>query len=120
MAAFSFKWVLSYAVKTIIGCCVVGPISCTSKNGDTVSCNHVSVEKAGSQNLGKHHFSVINEVKGTGIKDMLNKRLSCRFHWISTSKKFDEMLNLSDKLSWEDQKFLRLMEKEVTKEDGHY
>ena len=30
------------------------------------------------------------------------------------------MLNLSHELSWEDQKFLRLMEKEVTKEDGHY
>ena len=30
------------------------------------------------------------------------------------------MLNLSDELSWEDQKFLRLMEKEVTKEGGHY
>ena len=79
MAAFSFKWVLSYAVKTIFGCCVVGPISCTSKNGDTVSCNHVSVEEAGSQNLGKHHFSVINEVKGTGIKDMLNKSYHADF-----------------------------------------
>ena len=30
------------------------------------------------------------------------------------------MLNLSDELSWEYQKFLRLMEKEVTKEDGHH
>ena len=33
---------------------------------------------------------------------------------------FDKMLNLSDELSLEDQKFLRLMEKEVTMEDGHY
>ena len=30
------------------------------------------------------------------------------------------MLNLSNELSCEDQKFLRLIEKEVTKEDGHY
>ena len=37
-----------YAVKTILGWCVVGPISCSSKNEDKVSCNHVSVEEAGS------------------------------------------------------------------------
>ena len=30
------------------------------------------------------------------------------------------MLNLSNGLSWEDQKFLRLIEKEVTMEDVHY
>ena len=29
-----------YVVKTILGWCVVGPIFCTSKNGDKVSCNH--------------------------------------------------------------------------------
>ena len=45
-----------YAVKTILGWCVVGPISHSSKNLDKVSCNHVLVEEAGSQNLGKHHF----------------------------------------------------------------
>ena len=52
---------------------MVGPIAYSSKNGDKVSCNGVPVEKAGSQNLGKHHFCVIYEVKDTGIKDMLNK-----------------------------------------------
>ena len=62
-----------YVVKTILGWCVVGPISCTSKNGDKVSCNCVSVEEAGSQNLEKHHFCIIIEMKGTGIKDKLNK-----------------------------------------------
>ena len=36
-----------YAFKTIIGWCVVETISCSSKNGDKVSCNHVSLEKAG-------------------------------------------------------------------------
>ena len=36
-----------YAVKTILGWCVVGPISFTNKNGDKVSCNRVSVKKLG-------------------------------------------------------------------------
>ena len=62
-----------YAVKTTLSWCVVGPISCTNKNGDKVSCNRVSVKKAVSQNLEKHYLCVINKVKDTGIKDMLNK-----------------------------------------------
>ena len=36
------------AVKTILGWCVVGQISCNCKNGDKVSCNRVSVKEAGS------------------------------------------------------------------------
>ena len=55
----------AYVVKTILGWCVIGAISCTSKNGDKVSCNRVSVEEPRSQNLGKHHFCIINEVKDT-------------------------------------------------------
>ena len=109
-----------YAVRTILGLCVVGSISCTSKNGDKVSCNRVSVEEAGSQNLGKHHFCVINEVKDTGIKDMLNKIYHADFSKSVQPRQFDKMLSLSDELSWEDQKFLRFMEKEVTMENGHY
>ena len=89
----------SYAVKTILGWCVVGPISCTSKNSEEVSCNRVSVEDAGSKNLGKHQFCIITEVKDTGIKDILNKI----YHTDSTEsvqpRKFDKMLNLSEKLS---------------------
>ena len=52
---------------------MVGPVFCTGESGDKISCNYVSVEEAGSQKLGKHHFCIISEVKDTGIKDMLNK-----------------------------------------------
>ena len=99
---------------------MVRPISCSSKNGDKVSCNRLPVEEAGSQNLGKHHFRIINEVKDTGIKDMHNKIYHADFSESLQARKFNKILNLSDGLSWEDQKFLRLMEKEVAKEDGHY
>ena len=106
------------AVKTIYGWCVVGPVFCTGESGDKISCNYVSVEEAGSQKLGKHHFCIISEVKDTGIKDMLNKIYHEDFTEAVQSRKFDKMLNLSDKLLWEDQKFVILMEKEVRKEDG--
>ena len=69
------------------------------------------MEDAGSKNLVKHQFCIITEVEDTGIKDILNKI----YHTDSTEsvqpRKFDKMLNLSERLSWEDQKFLRLMEK---------
>ena len=61
-----------YAVKRILGWCVAGSLSCTSKNRDKVSCNRVLVEEAGSQNSGKNQFCIINEVKDTGIRDVLN------------------------------------------------
>ena len=89
----------SYTVKTVLGWCVVRPISCTSKNSDEVSCSRVSVEDAGSKNFGKHQFCIITEVEDTGIKDILNKI----YHTDSTEsvqpRKFDKMLNLSEKLS---------------------
>ena len=69
--------------------------------------------------FGKTPFSIINEVKDTGIKDILNKIYHADFIETEQPRKCDKMLNLSNELSWEDQKF-RLMEKEVTKEDGHY
>ena len=114
----SSKESVPYAFKTIIGWCVVETISGTSKNGDKISCNHVSLAKVGLQNSGKHHFCVINEVKDTGIKDMVDKIYHTDFTDSIQPRKFGKMLNLE--LSWEDQKFLRLMEKEVTKEYGHY
>ena len=38
----------------------------------------------------------------------------------AVQRRFDRMLNFSDELSWKDQKFFQLMEKEVTMEDSHY
>ena len=102
-----------YAVETMLGRCVVGSISFASKNGDKISSNRVSVEKAGSQYLGKHHFCIINEVKVTKNKDTINKIYHAGFTESVQLRKLHKILNLSDELSWEDQKFLRLMEKEL-------
>ena len=51
---------------------------------------------------------------------MFNKIYHTDFTDAVQPRRLDKMLNLGDELSWEDQKFLRLMEKEVTKEDSHY
>ena len=64
--------------------------------------------------------TILYEVKDTGIKDMFNKIYHADFSESVQPRKFDKMLNLSNELSNKGQKFLRLIEKEVTKDDGHY
>ena len=100
-----------HVIKTILVWCVVGTIFSTSEIGDKFNCNHISVEEAGSRNLGKHPFCVINEVKDKRIKDMLKKIYHVDFTVAVQPRKFDKMPSLSDKVSWEDQKFVRLREK---------
>ena len=51
---------------------------------------------------------------------MLNKIYHADFTESVQPRKFDKMLNRSGELPLEDQKFLRLIEKEVAKENGHY
>ena len=51
---------------------------------------------------------------------MLNKIYHADFTESVQPRKFDKMLNLSHELSWEDRKFLRLVEKKVTKMDDHH
>ena len=51
---------------------------------------------------------------------MLNKIYHADFSESVQPRKFNKMLNISDELLWEDQTFLKLMEKEMKKEDVHY
>ena len=102
-----------HAVKAILDWCVVMSISCTSESGDKVSRHRVSLEEAGSRNLGKHHFCIVNEVKYTAIKDRLNKIYHSDFTEAVQQKRFEKMLSLSDELSWDGQKFLRFIKKKL-------
>ena len=59
----------------------------------------ISVEEAGSYNLGKHHFCIVNEVKDTRIKDILNKIYHVDFTEGVQPRRFDKMLSCSDELT---------------------
>ena len=65
--------------------------------------------------MGKHHFCIEIQVKDTGIKDMLRKIYCEDFTEAVQPKTFYELLNLSDELSWENQKLLKMMEKRSDK-----
>ena len=54
-------------------------------------------------------------MKDTGIKDMLRKIYLEDFTEAVQPKTFYELLNLSNELSWENQKLLKLMEKRSDK-----
>ena len=57
------------------------------------------MEDAGSKNLVKHQFCIITEVEDTGIKDILNKICHTDSTESVQPRKFDKMLNLSERLS---------------------
>ena len=57
--------------------------------------DRVSVKEAGSENLGKHHFCVINEKRDADINDMLNKIYHADFSESVQPRKFNKMLSIS-------------------------
>ena len=62
-----------YALETVLGWCVVGPIGRSCKRDDIVSCNRIAVQDAGTKQLSKHHFEIQKEVNDTGISDMMQR-----------------------------------------------
>ena len=62
-----------YALQTILGWCIVGPIECTSGKVHTVSCNGITVNEAGTNKIQSHHFEVQDQVKESGIKEILER-----------------------------------------------
>ena len=45
-----------YALETVLGWCVVGPIGRSRKRDDIVSCNRIAVQDAGTKQLSRHPF----------------------------------------------------------------
>ena len=61
----------TYAYRTILGWCVVGPI--VDEKPDAVSFNRIAAVQLESGSIAKHHFEVQNKCEDTGIKEMLRK-----------------------------------------------
>ena len=108
-----------YALETVLGWCVVGPIGRSCKRDDILSCNRIAVQDAGTKQLSRHHFEIQKEVKDTGISDMMQRMYQLDF--IEPRTKFkDLMTNRLDEISYEDKKFLKIMEDQVVKVGKHY
>ena len=108
-----------YALETVLGWCVVGPIGRSCKRDDVISCNRIAVQDAGTKQLSRYHFEIQKEVKDTGISDMMQRMYQLDF--IEPRTKFkDLMTNRLDEISYEDKKFLKIMEDQVVKVGKHY
>ena len=108
-----------YALETVLGWCVVGPIGRSCKRDDVISCNRIAVQDAGTKQLSRYHFEIQKEVKDTGISDMMQRMYQLDF--IEPRTKFkDLMTNRLDEISYEDKKFLKIMEDQVVKVGNHY
>ena len=61
----------SYAIRTALGWCVVGPIKAQCHN--VVLCNRIAVIKADSGKIAEHHFEIEKGCEGVDVKEMLKK-----------------------------------------------
>ena len=106
-------------METVLGCCVAGLIGRSCIGDDVISCNRTAVQEAGTKQISRHHFEIQKEVKDTGINDMMQRMYQLDF--IKPRTKFkDPMTNRLDEISYENKKFLKIMEDQVVKVGNHY
>ena len=90
-------------------------------NHDTISCNQVGFAEAEikGNSIAKHHFEIQNEVNSVGIKEMLQRMYELDF--VEPKMLFNDVV--TDKIetaSYEDEKFLRIMDEQTIKVCNHY
>ena len=105
-------------METVLGWYVVRPIGRSCK-GDDINCSRIAVQDAGTKQISKHQFKIQKRVKDTGISDMMQRIYQLDFMEPRTKFK-DLMTNRLNEISYEDKKFLKIMEDQVVKVGNHY
>ena len=110
-----------YAFCTILGWCIVGPIEDRIGSHGTVSCNRVRVAEAGirGNSIAKHHFEIQSKVDDIGIKEMWQRMYELDFvepKMLSNNVMTDKL----EEISYEDKRFLRIMNEQTIKVGNHY
>ena len=109
-----------YAIKTVLGWCIVGSIACVNPRNGSLTCNRKAAREAGSHKFADHDFAVEEQTKpNEEIPAILKGIYEGEFteQQIKFSSIFGETLG---EISHDDQKFLKLMDQETIKVDGHY
>ena len=107
-----------YAYKTVLGCCVVGPMGVNKAYLKEMKCNNIYVHEVNSIKRANHHFALKGAVKETDIATMLRRMYEAGFtkpqlQPSTSSSKFKEF-------SFNDARFMELIDREVEHIDGHY
>ena len=109
-----------YAMKTVLGWCIVGPISYRNQSEGKISCNRTAVMEAGRSTVGRHYFAVENKLTlDDDVKSMLKKIYEQEF--TEAGMRFTSVIGeTTGDVSYDDQIFLRLMDQETVQVDNHY
>ena len=105
-----------YAIKTALGWCVIRPID--MKDGKTISCNWRAVTEASSGGTARHHFAAEDKCQEVGIQEILMKLCMQDFVEPKTTK--NEICDALREVSYEDKKFIKIMDEETVKIGRHY
>ena len=107
-----------YAYKTLLGWCIVGPI--INMNAErNISCHRVAVKDAISSKLAAHHFEVEKSVKDISLEEMFKMMYRNDFNEPDITVA-DGVSGSLDELSFEDKRYLDIVDNRTTKKDSHY
>ena len=68
----------SFAYKTFLGCCVVGPLTKTGKSR-SLSCNGIAVQDAATSKVSPHQFGFTHEVWDVSAKKLFQEMYNADF-----------------------------------------
>ena len=106
-----------YALQTILGWCIVGPIECTSGKVGAVSYNRIAVNETGTNKIQSHYLEVQDQVKERGIKEIFQRMYLLDFNESSENVRAVMTKKLED-ISYEDKTFLKLMDDKLDSKSG--
>ena len=108
----------TYAYKTLLGWCIVGPIINTERDR-TISFHWVALKDVISSRLAPHLFGVQKSIKDISLEEMFKIMYSNDFseHYTTVA---DSITNSVNEILIEGRTFLDIVEKNTSKKDYHY
>ena len=88
------------------------------KDDKTIPCNQIAVTEASKGGIARHHFAIEDKCQEVGIQEMLMKLYMQDFVEPKTTK--DEICDALQEVSYEDKKFIKMMNEETVKIGRHY
>ena len=97
----------------------MGPIARINFRKRSLTCNKIAVREAGSNKIADHYFAVEEQIKSNEEIPAMLKKI-CEGEFTEQQVKFSSIIGepLAE-ISHYDQQFLKLMNQETIKIDGH-
>ena len=103
-----------YAIKTRLGCCIVGPVNGT-QNRQGIHCNRIAVKQADTKDVGKNYFQTKTSVEEHDVRDMLARLYNLEFMETGPTDR-----KLETSMSREEHKFMKILQEDTKLRNGYY